>query len=38
MILVDTSVLINYFRDADNEKTAQFKEILERDIPLGINN
>jgi len=39
MILVDTSVLINYLKRVDNsEKTEQFSEILNKGIPFGINN
>lgn len=38
MILVDTSVLINYFRDIDNEGTQLFQEVQDRNIPFGINN
>jgi len=37
MILVDTSVFINYLRKSDNEKTEQFNEILDKGIPFGIN-
>ncbi len=38
MILVDTSVLINYLREIENNKTAQYKDILDKNIPFGINN
>lgn len=38
MILVDTSVLINYLRDINNDITEQFKEILNKEITFGINN
>ena len=39
MILVDTSVFINYLKKVDNnEKTEQFNEILSKGIPFGINN
>lgn len=38
MILVDTSILINYFRDVENDGTTQFMEIMEKEIPFGINN
>lgn len=37
MILVDTSVLINYFRYQDNKSTELFHDILEKEIPFGIN-
>lgn len=38
MILVDTSVLINYFKDSKNEKTELFQSILDRKIPYGITH
>lgn len=38
MILVDTSILINYFKGANNPKTEKFEEILKNGIPFGINN
>jgi predicted nucleic acid-binding protein len=38
MILVDTSVLIDYLKDVDNKSTEKFKEILEKGLPFGINN
>ena len=38
MILVDTSVLIDYLKDVDNNGTGKFKEILEKRLPFGINN
>ena len=38
MILVDTSVLIDYFRGIENEKTARFRSILEDNTPFGIND
>jgi predicted nucleic-acid-binding protein len=38
MILVDTSVLIDYLKDVDNKGTGAFKEILEKRLPFGINN
>jgi len=38
MILVDTSVLINYLKKIDNTFTAQFNEILEKELPFGINH
>lgn len=37
MILVDTSVLIGYFRGDTGPKVSLFGEILERDIPYGIS-
>lgn len=37
MILVDTSVLINYLKGRDTEKTGLFAEVLVRDIPFGIS-
>jgi predicted nucleic acid-binding protein len=37
MILVDTSVLIDFLRGEDNESVSLFDEILERKIPYGIN-
>jgi hypothetical protein len=38
MILVDTSVLIDYFRNRTNDGTLKFEEILNRRIPFGINS
>jgi hypothetical protein len=38
MVLVDTSVLINYFKGNLNEKTNLFEEILQRNLQFGINN
>jgi predicted nucleic acid-binding protein len=38
MILVDTSVLINYFKNVSNRKTNRFMDVLDRGIPFGINN
>lgn len=37
MILVDTSVLINYLKGRSDDKTELFQEILSRDIPWGIS-
>jgi predicted nucleic acid-binding protein len=37
MILVDTSVIIDYLKGMDNEKTQLFDRIIERDIPFGIS-
>jgi len=38
MILVDTSVLIDYLKEIDNNGTEKFKEILEKRLPFGINH
>ena len=38
MILIDTSVLINYFKGVNSPKTKKFEEILENGTPFGINN
>ena len=38
MILVDTSVLIDYFKGVENKSTKMFHQILEKDIPFGVNN
>ncbi|NSW75758.1 MAG: PIN domain nuclease [Candidatus Atribacteria bacterium] len=38
MILVDTSVLIPFLRGIENEKTRKFEELIEKNIPFGINN
>ena len=37
MILVDTSVLINYFRGKDTPKTRLFNEIAKRGYVYGIS-
>ena len=37
MVLVDTSVLIEYLKGRWNPKTELFGEILARDIPFGIS-
>lgn len=37
MILVDTSVLIDYFRGNENHKTRLLSEVFERDIPFGLS-
>jgi len=37
MILVDTSVLIDFLRGVVNTKTDQFESILQLDIPYGIS-
>lgn len=36
MILVDTSVLIDYLKGVSNRKTALFQEVLDRGLPYGI--
>lgn len=38
MILVDTSVLIDYLRDNENSITQKFQHILDHNIPFGINS
>lgn len=38
MILVDTSVLIDYLKGTENSTTEKFQEILDFSIPFGINN
>jgi predicted nucleic acid-binding protein len=37
MVLVDTSVLIDYLTGNENEKTIKFGEIINLNIPFGIN-
>ncbi len=37
MILVDTSVLIDYLKGKDNQAVRKFEEILSENIPFGIN-
>jgi predicted nucleic acid-binding protein len=37
MILVDTSVLINYLRGSDNDKTLLLSSVMERGISWGIS-
>jgi predicted nucleic acid-binding protein len=37
MILVDTSVLIDYLRGTENQVVAAFDRILEQHMPYGIN-
>ena len=37
MVLVDTSVLINYFKGQTDTKTELFVTILSRDVPFGIS-
>jgi predicted nucleic acid-binding protein len=36
MILVDTSILIDYLRGADNAGVGRFQQILDNNIPFGI--
>jgi predicted nucleic acid-binding protein len=38
MILVDTSVLIDFFKGIKNPANLRFKSILEQDIPFGITS
>jgi len=38
MILVDTSVFINYFKGVENESTLKLYNILSENITFGINN
>jgi len=38
MILVDTSVLIDFFRGVENESSQKFKAVLQQGIPFGINS
>ncbi len=38
MILVDTSVLIDYFKDKKNSATQKLQYILDTGIPFGINS
>ena len=37
MILIDTSVLIDYLKGTENEYVSFFDEILDKRIPYGIN-
>jgi predicted nucleic acid-binding protein len=37
MILVDTSVLIDFIEGRENAAAARFREVLDRDIPFGIS-
>lgn len=37
MILVDTSVLIDFLKGQTNAKTLLFEEVLTRDIPFGLS-
>ena len=36
MVLVDTSVLVDFLKGTSNRKTALLEEVMERDIPYGI--
>jgi predicted nucleic acid-binding protein len=38
MVLVDTSVLIDYFRGRESEAANKFQQLLDRNIPFGINS
>jgi hypothetical protein len=38
MILVDTSVLIGFFKGAMHKSTRKFKTVLQQKIPYGINS
>ncbi len=38
MILIDTSVLIDFFKGIKNPAGVRFKSILEQDIPFGITS
>ena len=38
MILVDTSVLVDFFKGVQNPAAMRFKSILEQDIPFGITS
>jgi predicted nucleic acid-binding protein len=38
MILVDTSVLIDFFKGFKTEGSQKFKSVLQRGIPFGINS
>jgi hypothetical protein len=38
MILVDTSVLLDFFKGSGNEATEKFKTVLNQKIPFGINS
>ena len=38
MILVDTSVLIDFFKGNENEQCKKFKTVITRNIPFGINS
>ena len=38
MILVDTSVLILFFKGVDSKNSRKFRMVLQRGIPFGINS
>jgi predicted nucleic acid-binding protein len=38
MILVDTSVLIDFFRGTKNKESRKFESVLQMKIPFGINS
>lgn len=38
MVLVDTSVIIDYLQGVNNEPVEKFQSILDSDIPYGINS
>jgi predicted nucleic acid-binding protein len=38
MILVDTSVLIHFFKGIDNKSNRKFRIVLQRGMPFGINS
>lgn len=38
MILVDTSVLIDYFKGVENKPVKKFHQVLESNIPFGISH
>jgi predicted nucleic acid-binding protein len=38
MILVDTSVLIDFFKGLDNEGVSCFKDVIKQQIPFGITS
>jgi len=37
MVLVDTSILIDFLRGADNAAVGRFQQILDNNIPFGIS-
>jgi len=37
MVLVDTSVLIDFLRGADNAAVGRFQQILDNNVPFGIS-
>lgn len=38
MILVDTSVLISFLKGIEKEQVRKFEDIIQKNIPFGINN